>query len=189
MYFMEAFYKPQEKIMKKNLTAFLGGIALVMIATTGIATAQPYGPGSGYGPGNGRGPGMAWGYGSGMMGSGYGAGMMRGCGGAYGSDRMLAALSLTDDQRGKIAKIQEESRSKNWNAMGQMQSEAFKQRQMYFADKLDANAVSDQQRKVDDLRRQMLRSQIETRNEIDALLTPEQRQQFRSFGPCWHEVE
>jgi len=87
--------------MKTNLTAFLGGIALVMIATTGIATAQPYGPGSGYGPGNGRGPGMAWGYGSGMMGSGYGAGMMRGCGGAYGSDRMLAALSLTDDQRGK----------------------------------------------------------------------------------------
>lgn len=178
--------------MKKNLATLFGGIALVAVTAAGIATAQPQGPASGYGPGNGRGPGTTWGYGPGAMGGGYGPGMMRGCGGVYsqgGPDRMLVALNLTDDQRGKIAKIQEENRSKNWSVMGQMQSEMFKQRQMYFADKMDANAVAEQQRKVDDFRRQMLKSHIETRNEIDALLTPEQRQQFRSFGPCWHEVE
>ena len=71
--------------------------------------------------------------------------------------------------------------------MGQMQSEVFKQRQMYLADKMDANAVADQQRKVDDFRTAgILKIHIETRNEIDSLLTPEQRQQFRSFGPCWY---
>ena len=36
--------------MKTSLTAFLFGIAFLTITTAGIATAQPYGPGSGYRP-------------------------------------------------------------------------------------------------------------------------------------------
>lgn len=35
----------------------------------------------------------------------------------------------------------------------------------------------------------MLKSRIEARNQIDALLTKEQRQQFRSFGPWWAQDE
>jgi Spy/CpxP family protein refolding chaperone len=137
------------------------------------------GPGGGYGPGmmGGYGGGPGWGYGPrGGQGFGPGAG-----GGA------LAFLNLTDEQSEKVLKIQEENRSKNWDLMGKMRSEQFKLRQMSFGDKLDAAAITEQQKKVDDLRRQMLKSRIESRNQIAAVLTPEQRKQFRQFGPWWVE--
>ena len=66
--------------------------------------------------------------------------------------------------------------------MGKMRSEQFKLRQMVYGDKLDAAAIADQQKKVDDLRREILKSRVEARNQIAAVLTPEQRQQFRRFG-------
>jgi Spy/CpxP family protein refolding chaperone len=156
-----------------------------------------YGPGAGYGPGQGYGPGMMGGYGPGAgygPGQGYGPGMMGGYGGGPGwggygprGGGALAALNLTDDQREKVLKIQEENRSKNWDLMGKMRSEQFKLRQMAYGEKLDANAIADQQKKVDELRRQMLKSRIESRNQIAAILTKEQQQQFRQFGPWWLE--
>ena len=165
-----------------KLTA-MAAAAVVALAFGSSAIAQQgpgYGPGPGYGYGHGmmggRGPGD--GYGRGMMG-GYGPGS------GYDAGAGLAALNLTDEQREKIARIQEDNRSKNWNTMGQMRGEMFKLRQMYYGDKLDSNVISEQQRKVDELRRQMLKAQIETRNQVASVLTPEQRQQFRSFGPGW----
>jgi Spy/CpxP family protein refolding chaperone len=38
---------------------------------------------------------------------------------------------------------------------------------------------------VDDLRRNTLKSRLEARNQVDAILTPEQRKQHRQFGPWW----
>jgi Spy/CpxP family protein refolding chaperone len=83
-----------------------------------------YGRGYGMGPGMmggyGMGPGMMGGYGPGygmgpgMMG-GYGPGMMGGCGG-YG----YGAVKLTDAQREKIAKIQEDARRSQWEVMSKM---------------------------------------------------------------------
>ena len=166
----------------RKLTAMAAGVVLAFaIGSSAVAQQGPgYGPGPGYGYGHwmmgGRGPGD--GYGRGMMG-GYGPD------GGYGAGAGLAALNLTDEQREKIARIQEDNRSKNWNTMGQMRGEMFKLRQMYYGDKLDSNVISEQQRKVDELRRQMLKAQIETRNQVAGVLTPEQRQQFRSFGPWW----
>jgi Spy/CpxP family protein refolding chaperone len=166
----------------RKLTAMAAGTVLALaIGSSAVAQQGPgYGPGPGYGYGHGmmggRGPGD--GYGHGMMG-GYGPD------GGYGAGAGLAALNLTDEQREKIARIQEDNRSKNWNTMGQMRGEMFKLRQMYYGDKLDSNVISEQQRKVDELRRQMLKAQIETRNQVASVLTPEQRQQFRSFGPWW----
>ena len=166
----------------RKLTAMAAGVVLAFaIGSSAVAQQGPgYGPGPGYGYGHwmmgGRGPGD--GYGRGMMG-GYGPG------GGYGAGAGLAALNLTDEQREKVARIQEDNRSKNWNTMGQMRGEMFKLRQMYYGDKLDSNVISEQQRKVDELRRQMLKAQIETRNQVAGVLTPEQRQQFRSFGPWW----
>ena len=58
------------------------------------------------------------------------------------------------------------------------------------ADKVDAKAYGEQQKKVDALRLQMTQSRIEARNQIEQVLTAEQRKQFRSFGPWWmHEQE
>jgi len=149
-----------------------------------------YGPGPGAGPGYGRGPGMmgGYGYGPGMMG-GYGWGPRGGGGPGWGygprGGGPLALLDLTEEQREKIAALQEENRRKNWDVMGQMRTEQFKLRQMYFTDKPDPEAIAAQQQKVDVLRRQIIKSRVEARNQIAAILTPEQRQQFRSFGPWW----
>jgi Spy/CpxP family protein refolding chaperone len=152
---------------------------------SGLAQDQGRGPGYGPGPGFGPGQGPGQGYGPGMMGgSGRGGpGMMGGYGGGYGPGPGAAISGLTDEQRDKLAVIREQHRQKNWGTMGQVQAEQFKLRQMYSADKLDSAAILEQQKKVDDLRRQMLKSRLEARKEIEAVLTPEQRKQLRQMGP------
>jgi Spy/CpxP family protein refolding chaperone len=157
--------------MKKTLLPVAAALALATCA----AFAQP-------GPG----------YGAGMMGgygSGYGPGMMGGYGPGYGGmggyGGGLASLKLTTEQSEKIAAIQEESRKKNWGAMGDMRAEMFKLRQMYTAENLDTKGVDEQQKKVDDLRRKMLTSRLESQKQIEAVLTPEQRKQFHQYRPRW----
>lgn len=169
--------------MKPN-TLKTGLLALALAGAVTTALAQGPGPdGPGYGPGMMGG----YGYGPGMMG-GYGPGYGRG-GRGFGPGGGLAALDLNTEQREKIAAVQEENRKANWSTMGQMRSEQFKLRQMYNAEKVDSTAVADQQKKVDELRRQMLKSHVEARNQINAILTPEQRKQFRQYGPWWMREE
>ena len=152
--------------MRKTLVI---GAALALASS--VAAAQGYGPGQGYGQGRG------------MMGGGQGPGMMGGQG--YGAGGMFAALNLSDDQREKIAGIQEAQRQKNWATMGTVRSEQFKLRGMYGAERLDADKIAEQQKKVDELRRQMLKSRVEAHNQIAAVLTPEQRKQLRQMAPGW----
>lgn len=163
----------------------IGAIALGL-AAAGAATAQGYGygPGPGYGPGGG---GMMGGYGPGMRGYGPGGGGGYGPGGGMmgGGFGGPLALDLKDEQRDKIFAIQEEARSKTWGAMGQLRSEQSKLQRMYYADKVDPKAFGEQQKKVDDLRRQMIQARLETRSQVEAVLTPEQRKQLRQFGPWW----
>jgi Spy/CpxP family protein refolding chaperone len=188
----------------KRQTMRIGLVLAVVGAIAGSAAAQPYGPGYGGGPGMMRGyeggPGMMRGYegGPGMM-RGYegGPGVMRGYGpgpmggngpgaGTMGRGYGAAGVGdLTDDQRDKIAKIQEDARRKNWDTMGQLRSEQFRLRGLYSADKLDSEAIADQQRKVDELRRTMIKSRVETHNQVNSILTPEQRKQLRGQGPWW----
>jgi Spy/CpxP family protein refolding chaperone len=148
--------------------------------------------GGGYGPGmmgGGHGPGMmGGGYGPGMMGGGYGPGMM---GGGYGPGMMggYAALELTDEQRQKLAALGEQARRRNWEAMGQLQAEQFKLRELLRADPVSASAVVEQQGKVDEVRRQVLKSRVETRNEMATVLTPEQRRKLHDAGPWWYRED
>jgi Spy/CpxP family protein refolding chaperone len=175
-------------------------LAAGTLGATAIAQGPGYGPGMmgggpGYGPGmmGGGGPGYGPGYGPGMRGGGgggygpgYGPGMRGGGGPGYGPGAsVLESLNLTDEQRDKIQVMQEENRQKNWATMGQLRTEMFALRRMYFADKVDPNAVAEQQKKVDELRRQMLKSRLESRNRVESLLTPEQRKQFRQYRPWW----
>lgn len=165
----------------KTRTWKAGLVALGLAGAVAAAFAQGPGGGPGYGPGPGMG---GYGYGPGMMGGpGYGGGRGFGPGGG------LAALNLSGEQSGKIAAIQEENRRKNWDTMGQMRAEQFKLRQMFNADKIDSNVVAEQQKKVDELRRQMLKSRVDARNQVAAILTPEQRKQFKQSGPWWLREE
>lgn len=165
-----------------NKQAFRTGLVALGLLAAAAALAQP-GPGYGQG-GPGYGPGMMGGYGPGM-----GPGMMGGYGPGWsasgGATAPLAALNLTDEQHQKVLAIQEENRRRNWDTMGKMRAEQFKLRSLYNADTPDPQAFAEQQKKVDDLRREMLVSRLETRKQIEGVLTPEQRKQFRQFGPRW----
>ena len=156
-------------------------------ATAGVALAQGPAYGQGQGPGPGYGPGMhhemMGGYGGGpgdgmrpgMM-QGRGAGMTRGRG-----QHMARVLGLSEDQRAKVRQIREDTRRKNWDALGQIRSERFKLREMMRGDKVDPEAAIEQKRKVDELKRQLMRLRLEARNQVLALLTPEQREKARAF--------
>lgn len=174
--------------MKRS--AFMAAMVVLGLATTAVtAMAQPVGT-AGPPPGYEGRPAMMGGYGGGpgmMGGHGGGPGMMGG--GGPGWDRgngfagVLSQLGLTIDQQQKIAKIHEETRQKNWNAMGQLLSEEFTLSSLYRADKLDANAIIEQQKKVDELRRVMIRSHLEMEIQVEALLTEDQRKELRSATP------
>jgi Spy/CpxP family protein refolding chaperone len=154
------------------------GAALAMAST--LALAQGHGMMMGQGHGHGMmGPGGHGMMGQGMMGPGQG--MMAGQGGGG----MLAALDLSEDQSRKIAAIQESHRQKNWATMGAVRAEQFKLRNLYGAETLDPDKIAEQQKKVDELRRQMIKSRVETHNQIAAVLTPEQRKQLRQLAPGW----
>ena len=153
----------------------------------GMGPGMMGGYGPGYGPGYGMGPGMMGGYGPGygmdpgMMGygGGYGMGpgmMMGGCG-SYGYG--WAGLNLTDAQRGKIAKIQEESAHQRWDLMGKMHEQGFKLRELYASGKLDDAAMRRAYDTMAAMRKSMFENDLEARKKLDAVLTKEQRQQLR----------
>jgi len=93
----------------------------------------------GYGMGYGMGPGMMGGYG---MGYGMGPGMMGGCGG-YGYN----ALNLSDAQRTKIQKIQEEASRSQWEIMNKMH-EAMSQGWQDAQKKIDAVLTKEQREQL-----------------------------------------
>ena len=53
------------------------------------------------------------------------------------------------------------------------------------AETVDSKAVVEQQKKVDEVRREMLASHLEMRKQAEAILTPEQKKQLRQMGPMW----
>lgn len=201
---MKTFAKLSNTLLALGLSAALwSGVAVAASAQTDTPPPSGYGPGmmgggGGYGPGMmggyggyGMGPGMmgGGGYGPGMMGGyhgyGMGPGMMHGYG--YGGG-LSGLLNLSKDQQEKIAKIQNDVRRKNWDLMGKMMEEQYKLRDLYFSDKPDTNAINNQSRKISDLQRQMMENSLEARSKTEALLSKEQKEKLRSFGPCWMDA-
>jgi Spy/CpxP family protein refolding chaperone len=135
------------------------------------------GPGmmGGYGPGYGMGPGMMGGYGPGY---GMGPGMMWGYGPGYGTGSG-PALNLSDEQRSKIDKIQEDTSRKQWELMSKMQEEQGHLNELFYSDKRDDAAISKTYKKVSELRQQMFDNSLAARKQVDGVLTKEQREQLR----------
>jgi Spy/CpxP family protein refolding chaperone len=121
----------------------------------------------GYGAGYGMGPGMMGGYGAG---NGMGPGMM-----GYGS---RADLKLTAEQRGKVAKIENDVRRKHWELMGKIQDEQAQMNERYHSDQSDDAALSKSYRNISELRHQMFDLSLSARRQIDAVLTKEQREKL-----------
>lgn len=173
-----------------------GLLGLLLITLVGTAAAQPgpggcpgwgTGPGMGYGPGYGMGPGMGPGMG-GMgpgMGYGMGYGMGPGMGGmgpgyGYGYGYGLAGLNLTADQQKTINKLLDDHRKQHFEFASKLADQQARLRDEYLKEKWNADAITKIYDQMADVRRQMIRSRIELRNQIYDRLTPEQRQQFRS---------
>jgi Spy/CpxP family protein refolding chaperone len=114
----------------------------------------------GYGPGYGMGPGMMGGYGPR---AGWG----------------LAALDLTDAQRAKIADIQREASRKQWDLMGKVHEQQYRLQEQYESGKAEDEAARKSYAAMADAHKQMFDIQLDTRKKIDAVLTPEQREQLR----------
>ena len=177
---------------RMNLRSTLGAAILIGGAVIGAsALADPeqgaygygMGPGmmGGYGAGYGMGPGMMGGYGAGngmgtgMMG-GYGAGNGMGAGMmGYGS---RADLNLTAEQRGKVAKIENDVRRKHWELMGKIQDEQAQMNERDHSDQSDDAALSKSYRNISELRHQMFDLSLSARRQIDAVLTKEQREKL-----------
>jgi Spy/CpxP family protein refolding chaperone len=178
--------------MKRKL---LAATAAVLLGTAAIAFSQPYGMGpgmmGGYGQGSGMGPGMMGGYGMGpgmMGGYGMGPGMMGGYGmgpgmmGGYGYGPDLIA-----EQRTKVSEIQQEFAQKHWELMGRMHQQGGPMSEAFGPGPIDEKAARKAYETMAEAQKQMFDLSLQTRKKIDAVLTPEQREQmgrgFRGRGP------
>jgi Spy/CpxP family protein refolding chaperone len=131
----------------------------------------------GYGDHSGFGPGMMacyGGYGPGMMG-GYGMGpwMMGGFGG-YGGWGVNPQIS--DAQRTKVAGIEKALFDKQGPLMQSMQKVMFESSGQAVSSKLDIDAIMKRATALSNVRLQMLRNRLEAVKQIDAVLTPQQRE-------------
>jgi len=123
---------------------------------------------------------MGGGMGRGMMGDdmmgGKGMGMM---GGMHGAPFQL--LDLTPEQRTKINKIHDDLRRKNWEALGKIQDEEAKLRDLYAADKRDPKAIGAVYGSIYTYKRQMIEASIDAHNRMEALLSDAQRAQLKQM--------
>lgn len=164
-----------------------------------------FGPGGrgdtpGYGMGHGMmGHGGNWGMGPGMMGSCMmgpgmmgpgmmgpgmmGPGMMGpGMLGGFGMGA-VARLDLDENQRKQVLKLEDDLRRKNWDLMGKMQDEMAKMRDaLSTADKRDRSTVLAANKRMAELRQQMLENALDTADKAEALLNAKQREELRRMG-------
>jgi Spy/CpxP family protein refolding chaperone len=170
--------------MKRKLLAVAAGL----LAASALSYAQPMGPGM-MGPGM-MGPGMM---GPGMMGPGMmgpgmmGPGMMGGYGmgpgmmGGFGP-AFLYGLDLTDEQQEKIAEVQQELDGMHWDLMGRMHRQGGPMGRAFGPGPLDEKAARKAYDEMAAAQKQMFEASLQARKRIDAILTPEQREQLRR-GP------
>lgn len=149
-----------------------------------VDDAPPYGHGYGW-----MEPGMMGGYGHGygMMGrQGMGPGMMGGYGGGHGmmgGDGMgpYAMLNLSDDQRSKINKIHDAERKQHWAIMGKMMDKQNAQRDLLAQSEPDPKKVGAVYAEIAKLRQQMLETHVQANNDMQKVLTKEQREQMQQW--------
>ena len=195
----------KEKSMTKlNRAAVLTAVAIAVTATSSFAQTAPKADapppppsscscetGGSMMEGHGQWHGMMGGegYGQGMMGGGPGmmggGPRMMGGGPAMMGMHLFAALDLTDQQRAKIARIFEDARKKNWDAMGKVMDESATLRDLYSAPTHDAAAIGRQTVKIAELRRPIIETMVIAHDQIEALLTSEQKASLRGFHRGW----
>jgi len=167
------------------MTLFGAVMSVLCMATPALADdvddLPPFGRGYGC-----MEPGMMGGYGM-MGGQGMGPGMMGGYGGGpgmmggYGMGP-YTMLNLSDDQRSKINKIHDAERKQHWAIMGKMMDVENTQRDLLAQSEPDPKKVGAAYAEMSKLRQQMLETHVQANNDMQKVLTKEQREQLQQ----WH---
>lgn len=175
--------------MNWKQTAIATATALSLVGLTAYAQGSIQ-PVHGYGGmmgGDGMGPGMMGGYGGhgmgpGMMG-GYGPyGMGPGMMGGY-SLGAIERLDLSAEQRRQFGSIKGDLRRKNWALMEKMHDEMDALYDLSSSSgRPDRAAILEANKRMSDLRQQMLENSLEATDKAVALLTPEQREQYERLA-------
>jgi Spy/CpxP family protein refolding chaperone len=92
---------------------------------------------------------------------------------------------LSAEQRTKITKIQDETRKKHWDLMGQAMDEQARLRDMYDAPKRDTAAISNAHKKISELQRRMYETSADAHKRMEAVLTKEQQEKSWRFWRNW----
>lgn len=179
--------------MSKSMRNKMFGMILITLLVVNTMTVSAddddymmggYGPGYDMGMMGGYGPGYGMmGHGMGMTGMGPG---MRGGGYGYGHMEMmgmmpLGMLDLSDEQRTKLNKIMDDERKQHWTIMGKMMEQQSRLRDLYNADKPDPKKVGAAYGETAKLHQQMIEAHVQATNQMQDVLTKEQREQFRQW--------
>jgi len=162
--------------MKCKLIA--AAIAAAMLSAPAWAQMGPgmmgggYGMGPGMMGGYGMGPGMMGGYGPQGPGPRGGPGMQ----GGYGA---YSGLNLNDEQRARIAEIQQDVSRKHWDLMGKVHEQRYRLYEYDSSGKLDENAARKAYQVMTDAHKAMFETNLDARKRIEAVLTKEQLEQLR----------
>lgn len=147
------------------------------------ANAQPGGWHSPWMDGDNCGPGRDW-----MMSGDAGRGQHRGAGwggpmgpGMMGDGRYWA-LDLSQAQRDKILSIERASSGKQWELMSKMHDQRLGMHERYVTGKWDEDAQRKNYQVMSELHKAMFENSLQSRKDIEAVLTPEQRAQLGQAG-------
>jgi Spy/CpxP family protein refolding chaperone len=88
-------------------------------------------------------------------------------------------LALSDQQVKRIDAIRERARDTQWDFSRKVREEQWQLMKLLRADNPDPAEVGKQYAGISDLSRQMLEQSVDSRNQIDAILTQEQRVDLR----------
>jgi len=180
-------------------------LAALAAATISTFAAAQMGPGMGRGQGSGTGmaggdcpmqQGMGGPQGKGGMHGGKGGGMHGGKGGGmhggHGGGMMgmgqgippgvLATLGLTPEQQAKVTEIQREQQRKRHGMRGTMQEMRWKAQDSQ-KDGFNEDAARKQFDAMAAMRKEMFESGLAARKQLDAVLTPEQREKLKKARP------
>ncbi|MFV8836687.1 Spy/CpxP family protein refolding chaperone [Aquisalimonas sp.] len=167
--------------MHRGYKAALGLALIVGASTVGIVGAQGMQGMMGGGMhGSGQGGMM---HDCPMMGGGSGGmqGMMRGGmhGGGQGGMGMMQGLELDDDQREQLRERRSEHRHQQFGRMAEMMDLREEMHALMHGDRPDPDAVRELHGRMADLHGDMMADRIRLQNDMQDMLTDEQREQMR----------
>ncbi|NNM82659.1 MAG: hypothetical protein HKL98_08695 [Burkholderiales bacterium] len=93
---------------------------------------------------------------------------------------IVLSLPLTAEQRASINKLTDKLQHDNWATMGTIMDDTGVLRDLYQAERRDPVAIDKTYQRIFDLKRQMIKGALDTENQIEDLLTPDQLKEFRA---------